>query len=138
MSVAPFPFDDDHATSAFVGQTESTSRTSNIKPNKRSGSQRKPYPSSMSEKTLASVAPQMAHHQKESSGKPKHSTDREDKCKNKDVKGLEQTRRVRCRTIIRMVRGKKGKGPTSNRSNGWIMRYRFLPCRGVNQLSIPL
>nr|GEV64527.1 copia protein [Tanacetum cinerariifolium] len=91
-SVVSFPFDNDYLTSAFVGQTGNTLRALEEKPNKRSGSHRKPYPSSMPEQTLESVVPKMVQSQKESSGKQKYDTNREGKRKNKDTKGLEQIR----------------------------------------------
>nr|GEV24413.1 hypothetical protein [Tanacetum cinerariifolium] len=54
-SVIPFLSNNDHPTSAFVSQTRNTSRTMNIKPNERPELKKKPYPSSLPEKTLASV-----------------------------------------------------------------------------------
>nr|GEV64528.1 RNA-directed DNA polymerase, eukaryota [Tanacetum cinerariifolium] len=93
-SVVSFPFDNDYLTSAFVGQTGNTPRALEEKPNKRSESHRKPYPSSMPEQTLESVVPQMVQSQKQSSGKQKHDTNREGKRKNKNTKGLEQIRQA--------------------------------------------
>ncbi|GJV16956.1 reverse transcriptase domain-containing protein [Tanacetum coccineum] len=118
-SVVPFPFDNEHPTSAFVGQTGNTSRTLNIKPNERSESKRKPYPSSMPEQTLASVAQQMAQRQKRGSGKQKHVTNCKGKCKNRDAKEPGQTKWVRRRTIIGMVRGKTNKKRPHEQSEQW-------------------
>ncbi|GJV69557.1 hypothetical protein Tco_1485066 [Tanacetum coccineum] len=96
-----------------------TSRTLNIKPNERSESKRKAYPSSMLEQTLASVAQQMAQRQKRGSGKQKHVTNCKGKCKNRDAKEPEQTKQVRRRTIIEMVRGKTNKKRPHEQSEQW-------------------
>nr|GEU61553.1 reverse transcriptase domain-containing protein [Tanacetum cinerariifolium] len=79
--VVPFSSDNDHPTSAFVSQTGKTSRTLNIKPNEGPDLEKKPYPSSLPEQTLASVGKQMAQSQEISFGKQKLSTDREGKRK---------------------------------------------------------
>ncbi|GKB92472.1 hypothetical protein Tco_0964744 [Tanacetum coccineum] len=87
----------------------------------------------MSELTLALVAQQMAHRQKRGFDKQKHVINREVKRKNRGAKEPEQTKQVRRRTIIGMVRGKQiRKDPMNNWNNGRTMRYLFLPCRGAN------
>nr|GEV93448.1 hypothetical protein [Tanacetum cinerariifolium] len=129
-SVVPFPSDNDHLTSAFVSQTGKTSRTMNIKPNEGPELDKKPYPSSLPEQTLASVGKQMVQSQEISSGKQKLSTNREGKRKSRDVKEFEQTRRVRHITIIRMIRGNTNKKrPHEQSEQGTTTRYHFLSCQ---------
>nr|GEZ77236.1 reverse transcriptase domain-containing protein [Tanacetum cinerariifolium] len=99
---------------------------SETRPQKRSDSQKKPYPASMPEQTLASVAPRIAHHEKESSDKLKHGTNCEDKRKCKKAKEFEQTRRVQHKTIIRMVRGKNKKRP-HEQSEQWTYNEILFP-----------
>ncbi|GKC09956.1 reverse transcriptase domain-containing protein [Tanacetum coccineum] len=91
-SVASFPPDNGHPSPTIVSQIENTSRTVDMKPNKRPGLKKKPYPSSLLEQIFASATQQMS----------------------------EQAEQVRLRTIVGMIRGHKGRKIPHEQSEQWI------------------
>ncbi|GJY76359.1 reverse transcriptase domain-containing protein [Tanacetum coccineum] len=84
-SVASFLPSNGHPSTTLVSQIGNTSRMVDIKPNKRPGLKKKPYPSSLPEQIFASATQQMSQIQKRSSRKQNLSANR--KGKHKSING---------------------------------------------------
>ncbi|GJU55654.1 reverse transcriptase domain-containing protein [Tanacetum coccineum] len=135
-SVTSFPPNNNQPTSTFISQIGSTSRATNINPNEMPESEKKPYPSSLLERTSASAAQQMTQNQKRSSEKQNLSTNRKGKRKSRDVEELEQARQVRHRTVIKMIRGNTNRKRPREQSEQWTsneISFHSIPgCQLVN------
>ncbi|GKB85274.1 hypothetical protein Tco_0957546 [Tanacetum coccineum] len=118
--VASFPPHKGHPSPTFVSQIGNTSRTINIKPNKRLGLEKKPYPLSLPEQVFASTTQQMEHVQKRSSRNQNLNANHRDKHKSINGKKSEQAKQVRLGTIIGMVRGNTNKKRPSEQSEQWL------------------
>ncbi|GKC67971.1 hypothetical protein Tco_1100569 [Tanacetum coccineum] len=105
----------------------STSNTIKVKPSERPELEKKPYPSSLSEKMSTSVIQQMARSQKRSFDKQNLNTNYRGKHKSRDVKELKQKNRVLRRTMIGMVRGDTSKKRPRERSEQWASNEISFP-----------
>ncbi|GJV54203.1 hypothetical protein Tco_1449944 [Tanacetum coccineum] len=135
-SVASFPPNNGHPFPTFISQIGNTSRTINIKPNKRPGLEKKPYPSSPPKQIFASATQQMAHVRKRSSEKQNLSTNHEGKHKSVNGKKSEQAEQVRLETIIGMIGENTNKKRPREQSVQWLDNEISFPstpgCQLVN------
>ncbi|GJR78604.1 hypothetical protein Tco_0149389 [Tanacetum coccineum] len=135
-SIASFSPDNGHPSPTIISQIENTSRTVDIKPNKRPGSKKKLYPPSLPEKIFAPATQQMLQIQKRSSGKQNLSANREGKHKSINGKRSKQGEEVRLETIVGMIRGNTSKKRPHKQSEQWLDNEISFPstpgCQLVN------
>ncbi|GKC65007.1 hypothetical protein Tco_1097605 [Tanacetum coccineum] len=112
-SVASFLPDNGHPSPTLVNQIENTSRTINIKPNKRPWLKKKPCPSPLPEQIFAPTTQQMSQIRKRSSKKQNFSANHEGKHKSINGKRPEQAELVQLGTIVGMIRGNRSRGSSS-------------------------
>ncbi|GJR36842.1 hypothetical protein Tco_1212526 [Tanacetum coccineum] len=119
-SVSSFPPDNGHPSPTLASQIENTSRTINIKPNKRPGLKKKPYPSPLPEQIFASATQQMSHIQKRSSIKQNICANHEGIHKSINGKRTQQAEQVRLETIVGMIRGNTSRKRPRDQSEQWL------------------
>nr|GEV61843.1 reverse transcriptase domain-containing protein [Tanacetum cinerariifolium] len=104
LSVASFSPNDGRPSTTLASQKGNTSRTINMKLNKRS-MLKKPYPSSLPEQIFASATQQMLLIGKKSPRKQNFSANHVSKYKSKKGKRSEQAEQVCFGTVVGMIRG---------------------------------
>ncbi|GJZ17088.1 reverse transcriptase domain-containing protein [Tanacetum coccineum] len=103
-SIASFPPYDGRPSTTLASQKRNTSRTINMKLNKRPRL-KKPYPSSLSEQIFASATQQMLQIRKKSPGKWNFGANHEGKYKSiKEIRS-KQAEHIRFRIVVGMIRG---------------------------------
>ncbi|GJS13017.1 hypothetical protein Tco_0407489 [Tanacetum coccineum] len=119
-SVASFPPGNGHPSTTLVSQIGNTSRTFDIKPNKRPRLKKKPYPSSLPEQIFASATQQMSQIRKRSYRKQNLSANRKGKYKSINRKKSEKVEQVRLGTIVRMIRGYTSRKRPCEQAEQWL------------------
>ncbi|GJY87317.1 hypothetical protein Tco_0501945 [Tanacetum coccineum] len=119
-SAASFPPDNGHPSPTLVSWIENTSRTINIKPNKRPRIKKNPYPSPLPEQIFASATQQMPHIRKRSPIKRNFGAYHEGKHKNIKGKRPEQAELVQLRTIVGMIRGNTSRTRPREQPEQWL------------------
>ncbi|GJT11803.1 hypothetical protein Tco_0858845 [Tanacetum coccineum] len=119
-SVASFPPGNGHPSTTLVSQIGNTSRTVDIKPNKRLGLNKKPYPSSLPEQIFASATQQMLQIRKKIPRKRNFGANHEGKYKSIYAKRSKQAEQVRLRTIVGMIRGYTSRKRPHEQAEQWL------------------
>nr|GEY36086.1 hypothetical protein [Tanacetum cinerariifolium] len=126
-SIESFLPDNDHPSPTIISQISNTSRTVNIKLNKRPGSNKKLYPPSLPEQIFALAIQQILQIQKRSSEKQNLSANRKDKHKIINGKRSEQGEQVRLGTIVGMIRRNTSKKRPREQSKQWLDNEILFP-----------
>nr|GEU70065.1 hypothetical protein [Tanacetum cinerariifolium] len=118
--VASFLPDNGYPSPTLVNQIENTSRTINIKPNKKPRLKKKPYSSPLPEQIFALETQQMSQIQKRRSKKQNFSVNHEGKHKSINGKRPKQAELVWLETIIGMIRGNTSRKRPREQSKQWL------------------
>ncbi|GKC07281.1 hypothetical protein Tco_0998891 [Tanacetum coccineum] len=119
-SVASFPPENDHPSLTLVSRIENTSRTINIKPNKRPGLKRKPYASPLPEQIFSLATQQMPQIRKRSPRKRNFGANHKGKHKSINGKSPEQAELVWLETIVGMIRVNISSKRPREQSEQWL------------------
>ncbi|GKC05676.1 hypothetical protein Tco_0997286, partial [Tanacetum coccineum] len=117
--VTSFPPDDGHPSTTLASQKGNTSRTINMKLNKRPRL-KKPYPLSLPEQIFASATQQMLQIRKKSPRKWNFGANHEDKYKSIKGKRSEHVEQVRFGTVVGMIRGYTSRKRPREQAEQWL------------------